>query len=122
MQAGETQIGNTNVRLQRVLIVGAGCFGLSTAYYLLGGNDSQSTVASHTRRYSVTVVDSSPVLPAPDAASSDINKVVRSTYADGFYTRLAKEAIALWKEGVMCGKGNYHEYVLRFLMKPHFRR
>ena len=46
-----------------VLIVGAGCFGLSTAYHLLkrGLKD-------------VTVIDRSPILPAPDAASHDINK------------------------------------------------
>jgi sarcosine oxidase/L-pipecolate oxidase len=46
-----------------VLIVGAGCFGISTAYYLLkrGFKD-------------VTVIDRSDVLPAPDAASTDLNK------------------------------------------------
>lgn len=47
----------------KVLIVGAGCFGISTAYHLLK------------RGYTdVTVLDRSPVLPAPDAASTDINK------------------------------------------------
>jgi hypothetical protein len=46
-----------------VLIVGAGCFGVSTAYHLLK------------RGYTdVTVLDRSPTLPAPDAASTDINK------------------------------------------------
>lgn len=47
----------------RVVIVGAGCFGLSTAYHLLmrGYGD-------------VTVLDRSPVLPAPDASSNDINR------------------------------------------------
>ena len=45
------------------VIVGAGCFGLSTAYHLLKrGHDH------------VTVLDRSPVLPAPEAASTDINK------------------------------------------------
>lgn len=48
---------------QKILIVGAGCFGLSTAYHLLK------------RGYqNITVIDRSPVLPAPDAASTDINK------------------------------------------------
>lgn len=48
---------------QKILIVGAGCFGLSTVYHLLK------------RGYqNITVIDRSPVLPAPDAASTDINK------------------------------------------------
>ncbi len=47
----------------RILIVGAGCFGLSTAYHLLkrGFRD-------------VLILDRSSVLPAPDAASTDLNK------------------------------------------------
>lgn len=89
---------------QAVLIVGAGCFGISTAYHLLkrGFKD-------------VTVIDQSDSLPAPDAASTDLNKgklsnfqpylrlstgrflVVRSSYADEFYSRLAQEAIQSWK-------------------------
>ena len=50
-------------RSESVLIVGAGCFGISTAYHLLlrGFTD-------------VTVVDRSETLPAPDAASTDMNK------------------------------------------------
>ncbi|KAI0665651.1 FAD dependent oxidoreductase [Trametes maxima] len=81
----------------RILIVGAGCFGLSTAYHLLQ------------RGYkNVTVIDRSPVLPAPDAASTDINKIVRSSYPDIFYTRLAREAIAAWKNREEWGDA-YHE-------------
>jgi len=47
----------------KVVIVGAGCFGLSTAYHLLkrGFED-------------VTVLDQSMTLPAPDAASNDFNR------------------------------------------------
>ena len=50
-------------RSESVLIVGAGCFGISTAYHLLlrGFTD-------------VTVLDRSETLPAPDAASTDMNK------------------------------------------------
>jgi NADPH-dependent 2,4-dienoyl-CoA reductase/sulfur reductase-like enzyme len=48
---------------EAVIIVGAGCFGISTAYHLLQ------------RGYTdVTVLDRSVELPAPDAASTDINK------------------------------------------------
>lgn len=47
----------------KVVIVGAGCFGLSTAYHLLQRGF-----------ISITVLDRSELLPAPDAASTDINK------------------------------------------------
>lgn len=46
-----------------IVIVGAGCFGLSTAYHLL--------LRGYKR---VTVLDRSDQLPAPDAASRDLNK------------------------------------------------
>ncbi|KDQ55204.1 hypothetical protein JAAARDRAFT_37733 [Jaapia argillacea MUCL 33604] len=72
---------------EKVLIVGAGCFGLSTAFHLLK------------RGYvDVTVIDRSNVLPAPDAASTDLNKIVRTSYSDIFYARFAKEAIDVWKD------------------------
>jgi sarcosine oxidase/L-pipecolate oxidase len=48
---------------ESVLIVGAGCFGISTAYHLLQRGFTD-----------VTVLDRSKTLPAPDAASTDINK------------------------------------------------
>ncbi|KAJ3519778.1 hypothetical protein NM688_g9253 [Phlebia brevispora] len=81
----------------KFVIVGAGVFGLSTADYLLQ------------RGYSdVTVLDRADVLPAKDAAGTDINKVVRSSYSDIFYSRLAKEAIQLWKDREVWGD-TYHE-------------
>ena len=50
-------------KTSRITIVGAGVFGLSTADHL------------RRRGYtSITVLDRSEVLPAPDAASCDINK------------------------------------------------
>ncbi|KAI9441668.1 FAD dependent oxidoreductase [Lactarius indigo] len=90
-----------------VIIVGAGCFGISTAYHLLQ------------RGYTdVTVLDRSEKLPAPDAASTDINKSERSAFLspiytrcdekkqksyarrtpDVFYTRLTRDAIQEWKK------------------------
>ncbi|KAN0126262.1 FAD dependent oxidoreductase domain containing protein [Lactarius tabidus] len=72
---------------EAVIIVGAGCFGISTAFHLLQ------------RGYTdVTILDRSVKLPAPDAASTDINKVVRTSYSDIFYTRLALDAIQEWKK------------------------
>ncbi|TFK51113.1 FAD dependent oxidoreductase [Heliocybe sulcata] len=70
-----------------ILILGAGCFGSSTAYHLLKRGFT-----------SVTVADRSEVLPAPDGASTDFNRIVRSSYSDPFYSQLAREAIAAWKD------------------------
>lgn len=47
----------------KVVIIGSGCFGISTALHLLA------------RGYKdVTVLDRAPVVPAADAASTDLNK------------------------------------------------
>ncbi|KAF8270483.1 FAD dependent oxidoreductase [Lactarius quietus] len=72
---------------EAIIIVGAGCFGISTAYHLLQ------------RGYTdITILDRSQKLPAPDAASTDINKIIRTSYSDVFYTRLARDAIQEWKK------------------------
>lgn len=100
----------------KVLIIGCGCFGVSTAYHLLIRGFKH-----------VTIIDRSTTLPAPDAASYDLNKsapllftpvtttsplftVVRSSYNDIFYAKLAREAIESWKDEKMWGDA-YHQYV-----------
>lgn len=82
-----------------VLIVGSGVFGASTALHLL---------RDPAQKYSVTILEKAPVLPAPDAASTDINKIVRSSYSDIWYTKLAREAIAAWKNDNIY-EDAYHE-------------
>jgi tRNA A37 threonylcarbamoyladenosine dehydratase len=47
----------------KIVIIGCGCFGASTAYHLLQRGFTD-----------VTIIDKSDVLPAPDAASNDINR------------------------------------------------
>jgi sarcosine oxidase / L-pipecolate oxidase len=54
----------------RIVIVGAGCYGLSSAYHLLKRGFTN-----------VTIVDRSETLPAPDAASTDLNKSESATDA-----------------------------------------
>ncbi|KAG6857205.1 hypothetical protein H0H87_008271 [Tephrocybe sp. NHM501043] len=49
----------------KVVIVGAGCFGVSTAYHLLRRGFTD-----------VTIIDRAPTLPAPDAASNDMNRTI----------------------------------------------
>lgn len=46
------------------MISGAGCFGLSSAYHLLKSGYTN-----------IVVVDQSDTLPAPNAASTDLNKI-----------------------------------------------
>ncbi|KAF8314956.1 FAD dependent oxidoreductase [Clavulina sp. PMI_390] len=82
-----------------VLIAGAGVFGASTALHLLRDPE---------QKYSVTVIDRALVLPAPDAASTDLNKIVRSSYADPWYTSFARKSIQAWKSESIY-HGIYHE-------------
>ncbi|GLB37751.1 putative FAD dependent oxidoreductase [Lyophyllum shimeji] len=72
---------------EKIVIVGAGCFGVSAAYHLLRRGFTD-----------VTILDRASSLPAPDAASNDMNRIVRSAYSDIFYTKLAREAITAWKD------------------------
>ncbi len=81
-----------------VVIVGSGEFGATTAVELLrSGNYS-----------SVTVLDRLAQVPAVDAASTDINKVVRFDYADEEYAVLAHEAVQRWLRPEW--KGIYFKY------------
>ncbi|KAL4914991.1 FAD dependent oxidoreductase [Aspergillus aurantiobrunneus] len=65
------------------LILGAGIFGVSTAYYLIKANPNAS----------VTIVDRDAFdAESRVAASWDWNKVVRADYSDIVYCRLAVEA------------------------------
>ncbi|KZS88241.1 FAD dependent oxidoreductase [Sistotremastrum niveocremeum HHB9708] len=81
----------------KILIIGAGCFGLSSAYHLLKSGYTN-----------IVVVDQSDTLPAPNAASTDLNKIVRTSYSDIVYTKLAAEAIETWKDRDVWGDV-YHE-------------
>ncbi|EIW70496.1 hypothetical protein TREMEDRAFT_60999 [Tremella mesenterica DSM 1558] len=73
---------------ESVVIVGAGIFGMSTALWMLQTNE-----------YDVTILDKSEILPAPDAASSDLNKIIRAgDYADPHLASLSLEAIGAWRQ------------------------
>jgi sarcosine oxidase/L-pipecolate oxidase len=83
-----------------VVIVGAGELGAATAVSLLRSG-----------KYGrVTVIDRAAELPAMDAASCDINKVVRFDYMDDDYSVLARRAIDEWNKADW--KGIYHQYVV----------
>ena len=62
------------------------------------------------RGWRVTVVDAGP-LPRPEAASTDISKIVRMDYgADAVLTAMMEEAIPLWRAwSARWGDGLFHE-------------
>lgn len=64
-----------------ILIVGAGVFGLSTAYEL--------TKRGYTN---ITVVDRF-LPPVADGSSLDISRVIRTDYADPLYAKMGSEAL-----------------------------
>lgn len=80
-----------------VLIVGAGEFGASTAVELLRSNNYST----------VTIIDRASEIPALDAASTDINKVVRFDYTDADYAKLGLESVRRWRTDEW--KGIYNE-------------
>ena len=70
---------------QSILVVGAGTFGISTAYHL-----------SRRGYKNVTVIDRF-APPSADAAGTDINKTIRFDYDNPQYARLAEEAMEVWR-------------------------
>lgn len=69
-----------------LIIVGAGVFGLSLAYEL----------AAHRGYTNITIIDRH-MPPVPDGSSVDVSRIIRSEYADPFYSQLAVEALAEWQ-------------------------
>lgn len=77
---------SVRARMSSYIIVGAGVFGVSTAYHLKKQIPSAS----------VTLIDRTDP-PCPIAASHDINKIVRADYEDIFYCSLGLETLHAWK-------------------------
>jgi len=80
------------------LILGGGVFGLTSALEL------------RARGWEVTLLDAG-AIPHPDAASTDINKVIRMDYAsDEQYTAMGELSIQRWREwNVRWGEELFHE-------------
>ncbi|KAL0941560.1 fructosyl amine:oxygen oxidoreductase [Colletotrichum truncatum] len=69
-----------------IVIIGAGTFGISTAYHLVK------------RGYSnITCIDRHPI-PSLDSAAYDLNKIIRTEYDEPLYTKLAIEALNAWRQ------------------------
>lgn len=69
----------------RILVIGSGVFGLTTAVEL-----------SKRGYKDITVLDRS-LPPVPDGSSVDISRVIRPDYADEFYARMGLDAVHGWK-------------------------
>ncbi|KAI8063015.1 FAD dependent oxidoreductase [Thamnidium elegans] len=73
----------------KIIIVGGGCFGLSTAL---------SLATDKVKNYTVVVYDREEI-PVRDAASNDISKVVRMDYGDSKLSmELAIDSIGIWNQ------------------------
>ncbi|PIG82777.1 sarcosine oxidase [Aspergillus arachidicola] len=72
---------------ESILIVGAGIFGVSTAYHLACSSSNPSRI---------TLLDRG-APPSTSAASTDINKIIRADYSNPLYMSLGFEAIEAWK-------------------------
>lgn len=82
---------------QKVLIIGGGVFGTSTAYHAVR------------RGYKNVKVLDRFASPSKDSAATDLNKVVRADYPNPLYTKLGMEAMAVWKDDKSVLGGMYHE-------------
>jgi sarcosine oxidase / L-pipecolate oxidase len=92
----------------RAIIIGSGVYGASLAYTLASLPSSSSS--SSTSPWSITILDRSRTgYAAPDAASYDLNKIIRSDYSDANFRALGKEAIRLWRDPESIWSAFYHE-------------
>ncbi len=74
-------------RFQHIIVIGAGCFGISTALEL-----SRNDAFAKTR---ITVITAAEI-PDKDCSSFDINRIVRTDYTSSLYASLAAEALQEW--------------------------
>lgn len=63
---------------ERILIIGAGTFGLSTAYHL-----------ARAGYHNITVLEKDDIIPSRASAGNDLNKIIRAEYEDPWYAHLA---------------------------------
>ncbi|KAJ9138442.1 putative Sarcosine oxidase [Pleurostoma richardsiae] len=78
-----------------ILIIGAGTFGISTAYHLAK------------RGYINIVCIDRHAWPSLDSAAHDLNKIIRTEYEEELYTELALEALRAWRQPIW--DGVFHE-------------
>ena len=98
-----TTNGNTNHAVPtKILIVGAGVFGLSTALSILDSPDYNSV--------HLTIIDSASTLPNPVGSSVDSSRIIRADYAAPSYAKLACLAQEYWRDQSPSGWGGEKRY------------
>ncbi|KAI8625004.1 sarcosine oxidase [Xylariaceae sp. FL1651] len=88
------------------LIIGAGCFGVSTARYLKATYPDSDVV----------LLDRVP-FPSLAAAAHDLNKIIRTEYEDIMYMNLAIEAMNAWHDDPVL-KPFFHETGVVWSVNP----
>lgn len=97
----------------RIVIVGAGVFGLSTALALIHRPEYENA--------KITILDAATRLPNVDGASVDTSRILRADYAETAYTRLVSEAKLHWRnisDSGWGGEGRYHPAALLLTAQP----
>ena len=96
--------------MSRIVVLGAGVFGVTAA------------LALQQRGHAVALVDPGP-LPRPEAASTDVSKIVRLDYgADELSTALMEQALPRWRAwNRESGRTLYHEDGLLVLTRGPLR-
>jgi glycine/D-amino acid oxidase-like deaminating enzyme len=96
--------------MSRIVVLGAGVFGVTAA------------LALQQRGHAVALVDPGP-LPRPEAASTDVSKIVRLDYgADELSTALMEQALPRWRAwNTESGRTLYHEDGLLVLTRGPLR-
>jgi glycine/D-amino acid oxidase-like deaminating enzyme len=95
--------------MTKVLIVGAGIFGVSAALHLAQEG------------HQVTIIDPGPI-PFPLAESTDISKIVRLEYGpDEEYLSLMEEALPIWRQwNTRQARPLFHEVGVSFVSRAKF--
>ncbi|KAJ5167873.1 uncharacterized protein N7482_003467 [Penicillium canariense] len=81
----------------KILIVGGGVFGLSTALSLRERHPASQ----------ITLVESASAIPNPHGSSVDTSRIVRADYASAAYSRLANAAVQRWRSTSWGADGRY---------------
>jgi len=92
--------------VQRLIVIGAGCFGLSTALEL---SRDEAFAQTH-----ITVISVSEI-PDKNCSSFDINRIVRTDYTSPLYASLAGEALEKWRHSDWGKEGRFAESGLLML-------
>lgn len=79
----------------KIVIVGAGAFGVSSAYHLAKAGYKDVTIIDR-QPYDVNFYES--ISDSSDAASSDLNKIIRFSHYNEDYQELSMKAILEWEK------------------------